>query len=156
MIKYPSHKSGSNSSKRTYILVTLYSFSMMICIFFTKTICRQHNKMWTVFSYYGSNNDLLPTRCQAITSTNDGLLSIGHLGTNFTEISIKNMRIFIQENGFENVIYKMAAISEKAHFLDMHLWVSLDNYLILHLGLITLLPSKLSYSTLYCNCNSKT
>ena len=85
--------------------------------------------MWTIFSYSGSNNDLPCTRCQAITSTNDGLLSIGHLGTNFTEISIKNMKIFIQEKAFENV-YKLAAISEKAHFLDVHLWVSLDNYLI--------------------------
>ena len=37
----------------------------------------------------GSNNDLTPIRRQAIIYTNAGLLSIGHLGTNFSEISTK-------------------------------------------------------------------
>ena len=36
----------------------------------------------------GSNNGLSPIRCQAITWTNVGLLSIGLLGTNFSEIQI--------------------------------------------------------------------
>ena len=63
----------------------------------------------------GSDNGLSPGRRQAIIWTNDGLLLIGPLGTNFSEIlieintfSFKN--IFIQENTFENVVWKIAAI----------------------------------------------
>ena len=37
----------------------------------------------------GSDNGLSPDRCQAIIWTNDGLLLIGPLGTNFNEILIK-------------------------------------------------------------------
>ena len=37
----------------------------------------------------GSDNGLLPVQHQAITSTNADLLSIGPLGTNFSEILIK-------------------------------------------------------------------
>ena len=36
----------------------------------------------------GSDNGLLPYRRQAIIWTNDGILLIGHVGTNFSEISI--------------------------------------------------------------------
>ena len=44
-----------------------------------------------------------PVRCQVITWTNADLLSIGLLGTNFSEISIKSTKHFIHENAFENV-----------------------------------------------------
>ena len=37
----------------------------------------------------GSDNDLSPGRRQAIIWTNDGILLIGHLGTNFSEILSK-------------------------------------------------------------------
>ena len=37
----------------------------------------------------GSDNGLSPIRRQAIIQTNAGLLSIGPLGTNFSEISTK-------------------------------------------------------------------
>ena len=37
----------------------------------------------------GLDNSLSPGRHQAIIRTNDGILSIGHPGTNFNEISIK-------------------------------------------------------------------
>ena len=37
----------------------------------------------------GSDNGLLPGRCQAITWTNVGILLIGPLGTNFSEMLIK-------------------------------------------------------------------
>ena len=52
------------------------------------------------FTIIGSDNDLSPGRCQAIIWTNDGLLLIGPLGTNFSEIlneihtfSFKKMRL---------------------------------------------------------------
>ena len=38
----------------------------------------------------GSGDDLSPDRCQAITWTNDYLLSIGPLGTKFSGIVIEN------------------------------------------------------------------
>ena len=54
----------------------------------------------------GSDNDLSPIRRQAIILTNAGLLSIGPLGTNFTEIRLEKTKIFIHENVFENVVCK--------------------------------------------------
>ena len=55
----------------------------------------------------GSENGLLPGRHQAAIWTNDGILLIWPLGTNFSEISID---IFIQENALENVVCEMLAI----------------------------------------------
>ena len=40
-------------------------------------------------SIIGSDNGLSPGRCQAIICTNDGILLIGALGTNFSEILIE-------------------------------------------------------------------
>ena len=53
----------------------------------------------------GSDNGLSPGRRQAIIWTNDGKLLIGPLG-NFN----RNLNIFIQENAFENVVWKMSAV----------------------------------------------
>ena len=53
----------------------------------------------------GSDNGLSPGRRQAIIWTNDGMLLIGTLGTNFSEIRIK-----IQNFSFENVVCEMASI----------------------------------------------
>ena len=58
----------------------------------------------------GSENSLSPGRRQAIIWTNDGILLIGPLGTNFSEILIENSWGFLQENAFENIICEMAAI----------------------------------------------
>ena len=51
----------------------------------------------------GLDNGLSPGRCQAIIWTNAGILLIGPLRINFSEILIEN-HIFIQENAFENVV----------------------------------------------------
>ena len=61
-------------------------------------------------SILASDNGLSPGRRQAIIWTNAGILLIGPLGTNFSEILIEINYIFIQENAFENVVWKMAAI----------------------------------------------
>ena len=45
--------------------------------------------MWDDKTNIGSDNDLSPSRRQAIICTNAGMLSIGHLGTNFSEILIE-------------------------------------------------------------------
>ena len=57
----------------------------------------------------GSDNVLSPGRHQAIIRTNAGILLIGPLGTNFSEMLIKT-NIFIEENTFESVVCEMAAI----------------------------------------------
>ena len=56
----------------------------------------------------GSDNGLSPGRRQAIIRTNAGLLWIGTLGLQWN--LKQNSYIFIQENAFENVVWKMAAI----------------------------------------------
>ena len=65
----------------------------------------------------GSGNGLSPIRRQAIVWTNNGLLSIGLLGTNFNEILIKMH--FTQENTFENVICQIGD-----HFVQER-WVNM-------------------------------
>ena len=49
-------------------------------------------------------------RYQAMILTNTCLLSNGPLGANFSEILIKNIKIFIHENASENIVCEMAAI----------------------------------------------
>ena len=49
-------------------------------------------------------------RRQAIIWTNAGISLIGTLGTNLSDFFNRNSHIFIQENAFENVVWKMAAI----------------------------------------------
>ena len=63
----------------------------------------------------GSDNGLLPVRHQAIISTDVGLLSIGSLGTNFSEISINH---FFEEIAFENVIWKIVANLFQPQFVN--------------------------------------
>ena len=53
----------------------------------------------------GSDNGLSPGRRQAIIWTNAGILLIGPLGTNFSDILIEVYTFSIQENAFENVVW---------------------------------------------------
>ena len=62
----------------------------------------------------GSGNVLLPLH-QAIMLTNAALLSIGHLGTNFSEIWNK-IQIF---HSFGNAICKMAAMLSRGRLVNM-------------------------------------
>ena len=57
-----------------------------------------------------SDNGLSPGRRQAIIWNNAGILSIGLLGTNFSEIFNRNSDIFFQENAPESVVCEMADI----------------------------------------------
>ena len=66
----------------------------------------------------GSDNGLSPGRRQAIIWINAGILSIGSLGTNVSEISIAIHTFFVQENVFENVVCKMAAIMARPHCVN--------------------------------------
>ena len=58
----------------------------------------------------GSDNGLLPGQHQAMIWTNVRILLIWTLGTKFSEILKRNSYIFIEENAFENVVWKMAAM----------------------------------------------
>ena len=58
----------------------------------------------------GSVNGFAPERRQTILWTNDGILLIGPLETNLSEIFYRNSNIFIQENALENVVCEMASI----------------------------------------------
>ena len=55
-----------------------------------------------------SGSGLWPVRRQAITWTNADLLSIGSLGTNLSEIGIKNTKRFIHKNASANWRYELS------------------------------------------------
>ena len=61
---------------------------------------------------------MLPGRRQAIIRTSAGILLIGPLGTDFSEIINQNSNIFTQENAFENVVWKMAAILSRSQCVN--------------------------------------
>ena len=76
-------------------------------------ICLTHLPLIYAFVNWisiGSGNGLSPIRHQAITWTHAHLLSIEPLGTNFSEIRMKNTKLFVPENAFENVVCEMASI----------------------------------------------
>ena len=56
-----------------------------------------------------SDNGLLPDWRKAIIWTNAGILQIGPVGTNFSEILIKIYKFSLKKNAFENDICKMVA-----------------------------------------------
>ena len=58
----------------------------------------------------GSDNGLSPGRRQAIIWTNAGILLIGLIGTNFSEIWIEINTFSIKKMHFKNVAWKIAAI----------------------------------------------
>ena len=58
----------------------------------------------------GSDNGLSPGRRQAIIWANAGILLIGPLGTNLSEILIEIYTFSLKKNAFENVVWEMAAI----------------------------------------------
>ena len=55
---------------------------------------------------------------QAITWTNVGILLIGPLGTNFSEMLIES-HTFLQENPFEKIVCKMTAILSRPQYVNI-------------------------------------
>ena len=64
----------------------------------------------------GSDKGLSPGRRQAITWTNAGILLVGHLGRNFSVISIESLI----ENAFESVVCEMAAILSRTQCINFN------------------------------------
>ena len=60
---------------------------------------------------------LSPLQRQAIIWSNVGMFVIGSLETNFGEIWIKIVKIFIEENALDNIVCKIAAIFVSASIL---------------------------------------
>ena len=60
----------------------------------------------------GSDNGLSPGWCQAIIWTDAGILLIGPLGTNFSEILV-GIHIFFQKNALEDVVCVIVSISSQ-------------------------------------------
>ena len=63
----------------------------------------------------GSDNGLSPGQRQAIIYTNAGILLIGPLGTNFSEIQIG-----IQTFSYKKMHLKMASVKWRPFFLDLN------------------------------------
>ena len=86
-----SYLTGTNASVNLIVL-SHWGRVMHICV--------------SKLTIIGSDNGLSPDRRQAITWNSAGILFVGHLWTNFD----RNLYIFVQENAFESVVWKMAAI----------------------------------------------
>ena len=70
----------------------------------------------------GSDNGLSPGRHQAIIWPNAGILLICPLGKKLQWNLNKNSYIFIQENAFENAVWKMAAIFSQPQCYNFCAW----------------------------------
>ena len=58
----------------------------------------------------GSDNGLAPSKRQALIWTNAGILLIGPIETNFSDVWIGIQTVSFYENAFENVAHEMASI----------------------------------------------
>ena len=118
-------KMVSDNERRCYITQCILSLAQIILTIKKKTDpgflpTKQYGVLthWGRVAYIcvselpiiGSNNGLSPGRRQAIIWTNAGILLIRTLGIHFTWNLKRNSYIFIQENVFENVVWKTAVI----------------------------------------------
>ena len=93
-----------------YHLTLLY---WLVSVFFCITLThwgRATHICVSKLTITGSDNGLSPGRRQAINWTNDGILLIRTLGTNFSEILSEIHAFSFQENALENVVCEMASI----------------------------------------------
>ena len=67
-----------------------------------------------------SDNALSPGGRQAIIWTNAGIVLIGSLGTNFSEISIEIITFSVKKNAFESAVCKTGAILPRPQCINPH------------------------------------
>ena len=79
----------------------------------------------------GSDDGLSPGRHLAIIWISDGILLIVTLETNFNENLNWNLYIFIQENAFEKVVWKTAAILSRSQCVKLILSSGADSSCVL-------------------------
>ena len=70
-----------------------------------------------------SDNSLSPGRRQAIIWTNAGILSIGPLGTNFSDILIENQTISLKK-----MHLKMSSTKSRPFYLGLNVLINIDYY----------------------------
>ena len=112
-----TNRCSPNFSKNTWELTPIV-FQLAYCS--TETISECLNSLSpsdafmciSKLTIIGSVNGLSLRQQQAIIWSSAGISLIGHLGTNVSEILIK-IHISIQENAFENVFWKIIAISSQ-------------------------------------------
>ena len=80
-----------------------------------------------VSAIIGLHDGLSSVRHQAIIWTNAGLLSNETLGTNFSGILIEIQTFSLKRNAFENIVWKMSAISSQPQCVktsgrDLNIW----------------------------------
>ena len=97
-----------------------------------------------------SDNSLSPGRRQAIIRTNAGMLLIGPLVTNLSEILIEIHTFLIQENAFHNVVCKMVAILSRPQCVNKT-WALLvrytSNFLLRFIGMVSFFWSRVCVVT---------
>ena len=92
----------------SYVFLTKLQYTEMLkSVLSTHWCCEMHCAS-VITAIIGSDNGLSPVQHQAIICTNAGLLSIGPLGRNFTEICIE-----IQTFSFKKMHLKMSSISSR-------------------------------------------
>ena len=87
------------------IMLFIYIIGIWFDIFIKISLSIYVSVKWAII---GSGNGLLPFQHQAITWTNDDLLSIGPQEHTSMKFELK-FKIF-QENAFENIVYIMSAV----------------------------------------------
>ena len=110
------------------------SAAMVLTYIIIRILQPQHQRGWVTYicisevTIIDSDNGLSPGWRQAITWANVGILWNGPLGTNFIGRNFNcNWNIFINENGFKNVICEMAAILSQHQYVNIcpfHMWTS--------------------------------
>ena len=78
----------------------------------------------------GSDNSLSPGRCQAIIWTNDGILLIGTLGTNFSEI-LSEIHTF----SFKKMYLKTSSAKWRPFCLGLNVLIGMGEHHFSHCGL---------------------
>ena len=92
------------------------------------------------YTIIGSNNGLLPGWCQVIIWTNAGILLIGPLGTNFSEILIEINSFSFKKMHMTTLSAKMEAILSQPQWLTLsYYWTAQVLFNDPHLLLIRLL-----------------
>ena len=140
-IKFPGHmgpkiKDLNPSDLPSFILnrtLRPNELENCICIIlvncFCITVVVNSSPPSAAYMHQWTGSALVQTMCargQAITWTNAGLLSIGPLSDKFQWNSNRNTEVFINENAFESVVCKMAAILSRGRWVKV--WSAKDSY----------------------------
>ena len=110
--------------------------SFIYCIYFSPPLThwgRVTHICVIKLTIIGSDNGLSPGRRQAIIWANAGILSIGHLGTNFSEILFE-----IQTFSFKKIQFKMSSAKWRPFCLGLNVLIPASDTQILNYGRLLL------------------